>query len=189
MIWKNIRRRKGRTILTIASIAIGVAAMVALGALAAGMAAGYQSIAGGSQADLVLGQADAYDLTLSGVDERVGDELRMMPEVKEVSGMIMGNVSAAEGAKYFFVLGHEPDEFAVQHFRVVEGEGLDAPGVRGRPLLLGKVAADSMEVGLGDALHLTGGVFRARRDEFYGRYRHDRSAGNPALGDDGICGY
>lgn len=160
MIWKNIRRRRGRTILTIASIAIGVAAMVALGALAAGMAAGYQSMAGGSQADFVLGQADAYDLTLSGVDERVGVELRTMPEVKEVSGMIMGNVSAEEGAKYFFVLGHEPTGFAVQHFRIIEGEGLDAHGVRGRPLLLGKVAADSMEVGVGDALHLTGGVFR-----------------------------
>ncbi|MEJ2750478.1 MAG: hypothetical protein P8183_21605, partial [Anaerolineae bacterium] len=89
MIWKNIRRRQGRTILTIASIAIGVAAMVALGALAAGMATGYQSMAGGSQADFVLGQADAYDLKLSGVDERIGAELRTMPEVKEVSGMIM----------------------------------------------------------------------------------------------------
>ncbi|MCB9445827.1 MAG: ABC transporter permease [Ardenticatenaceae bacterium] len=160
MIWKNIRRRKGRTLLTIASIAIGVAAMVALGALAAGMAAGYQSMAGGSKADFVLGQADAYDLTLSGVDERIGNELQMMPEVKEVAGMIMGSVAAEEGAKYFFIIGQEPDGFAVQHFRIIKGQGLDAHGVRGRPLLLGKVAADAMEVGVGDALHLTGGVFR-----------------------------
>ena len=160
MIWKNIRRRQGRTILTLAGIAIGVAAMVALGALAAGMAAGYQSIAGGSEADFVLAQADAYDLTLSAVDERFGAEMLTMPEVKDVSGVIMGNVSAEEGAKYFFVFGHEPDGFAVEHFRVLEGEGLDARGVKGRPLLLGKVAAEAMEVGVGDSIHLTGGVFR-----------------------------
>ena len=98
MIWKNIRRRQGRTILTLAGIAIGVAAMVALGALAAGMAAGYQSIAGGSEADFVLAQADAYDLTLSAVDERFGAEMLTMPEVKDVSGVSMGNVSAEEGA-------------------------------------------------------------------------------------------
>jgi ABC-type antimicrobial peptide transport system permease subunit len=36
MVFKNLFRRKGRTILTLAGIAIGVAAMVALGALGAG---------------------------------------------------------------------------------------------------------------------------------------------------------
>jgi ABC-type antimicrobial peptide transport system permease subunit len=134
--------------------------MIALGALAAGMAAGYQSMAGGSQADLVLSQADAYDLTLSAIDEYVGDELLAMPEVREVAGTIMGNVSIADGAQYFFIFGHDPNGFAIEHFRIIEGEDLSVRNVRGRPLLLGKVAAEAMEVEVGHTIQLTGGTFR-----------------------------
>lgn len=159
MVFANLFRRKGRTILTLTGIAIGVAAMVALGALGAGLAAGYQAVAGGSQADLVLSQADTLDPTMSAVEERVGDELRAMPEVRQVAGMILGNVSV-RGAKYFFVFGYDPDEFAIEHFRVRRGEGLTVRGVRGRPLLLGKLAAETLDVDVGDTLRLTGGTFR-----------------------------
>ena len=54
MIFKNLFRRKSRSLLTLAGIAIGVAAMIALGALGAGLASDYQAIAGGSQADLIM---------------------------------------------------------------------------------------------------------------------------------------
>ena len=54
MILKNLFRQKGRTILTIISIAIGVAAIVGLSALADGLQAGYDSILSGSNADLIL---------------------------------------------------------------------------------------------------------------------------------------
>jgi ABC-type antimicrobial peptide transport system permease subunit len=156
----NLFRRKGRTVLTLVGIAIGVAAMVALGALGAGMAAGYQAMASGSQADFVLSQPDIFDLTMSAIEEHVGDELRTMPETRQVVGTILGNVSAQGGGGYFFVFGHESDGFAVEHFRVVRGEGLTARGVRGRPLLLGKLAAEALELDVGDVLRLTGGTFR-----------------------------
>jgi ABC-type antimicrobial peptide transport system permease subunit len=160
MFLANLFRRKGRSILTLVGIAIGVAAMVALGALGAGLAAGYQAVASGSQADLVLSQPDIYDLTMSAVEQHIGDELRAMPEVRQVVGTLMGNVSAQGGANYFFVFGHDPQGFAIRHFRVVRGEGLTARGVRGRPLLLGKRAADALELDVGDAFRLTAGTFR-----------------------------
>ena len=37
MVLKNLFRRKGRTLLTLTGIAIGVAAIIALGAMAEGM--------------------------------------------------------------------------------------------------------------------------------------------------------
>ncbi len=143
-----------------AGIAIGVAAMIALGALGAGLSAGYQAIGGGSQADFVLTEAGAVDPAFSAVDTHLGNQLLALPEVSEVAGMMMGNVSAAEGAKYFFIFGHDPGTFAIEHFRIIEGEGLDARGIRGRPLILGKNAAEGMQVGVGDTLNLTGGTFR-----------------------------
>ena len=160
MLLANLFRRKGRTVLTLVGIAIGVAAMVALGALGAGMAAGYQAMASGSQADFVLSQPDIYDLTMSAVDEHIGDDLRAMPETRQVAGTILGNVSAQRGGGYFFVFGHDPNGFAIEHFRVIRGEGLTARGIRGRPSLLGKLAADALELDVGDTLRLTGGTFR-----------------------------
>ncbi len=160
MIFNNLLRRKSRSLLTLAGIAIGVAAMIALGAMGAGLAAGYQAVAGGSQADLVLAEAESYDLSLSSVDELVGERLRNMPEVSGAAGMLMGNVSAGGKAKYFFIFGHDPDNFAIEHFRVIEGQGLDVREAHGRPILLGKNAMEAMEVGVGDTLNLTGGTFR-----------------------------
>jgi ABC-type antimicrobial peptide transport system permease subunit len=160
MILKNLFRRKGRTLLTLVGIAIGVAAIIALGAMAEGMRAGYTSMARGSQADLVLSQADAMDATLSGVEESVADLLEAWPEVVEVDGMLMGNVQT-EGSVFFYIFGYDPEGFAIEHFRVIEGQTLgESRRVRGKPLLLGKAAADSLNKEVGDTLRITGGAFR-----------------------------
>jgi len=56
MIFKNLFRRRGRTILTLLGIAIAVATIVALGAAAQGLRAGFAAMTQGSQADLALTQ-------------------------------------------------------------------------------------------------------------------------------------
>jgi len=160
MIFRNLFRRKGRTILTLVGISIGVAAIVALGAMAEGMRAGYTAIAQGNQADLVITQKGAMDITLGGVEETVADQLRAWPEVADVDGMLMGNVQA-EDASYFFIFGYDPEGFAIAHFRIVEGQSLaETQRVRGRPLILGRGAAQSLHKSVGDTLRVTGGVFR-----------------------------
>jgi ABC-type antimicrobial peptide transport system permease subunit len=160
MILKNLFRRKGRTLLTLVGIAIGVAAIVALGAMAAGMRAGYTAMAQGSESDLVLTQESAMDITMGGLDEAVGEQILAWPEVADLDGALVGNVQA-EDSPYFFVFGYDPKGFAITHFRVVEGQALDqVHRERGKPLLLGRAAADSMEKGVGDTLRITGGAFR-----------------------------
>jgi ABC-type lipoprotein release transport system permease subunit len=160
MVFRNLQRRKGRTIVTLVGISIGVAAIIALGAVARGMKAGFLAITQGSQADLVLAQADAYSFLMSSVDETVADELQTWPEVADVDGMLLANVQA-EGATYFYVFGYDPDGFAITHFRIAEGEGLaETRGGRGKPVILGRQAARSLDKEVGDTLHVTGGVFR-----------------------------
>jgi ABC-type lipoprotein release transport system permease subunit len=160
MILKNLFRRKGRTLLTLIGIAIGVSAIIALGAMAAGMRAGYTAMAQGSESDLVLTQASAMDITMGGVEEAVGEQLLGWPEVDDVDGALMGNVQT-EDSPYFFIFGYDPEGFAITHFRVVEGQTLTgARRVRGKPLLLGKGAADSLDKQVGDSLRITGGTFR-----------------------------
>lgn len=163
-ILKNLWRRKMRTALTVAGIAVGVALIVTLGALGAGMRTGYGDMFGGSGADLILMQRGAYDITLSGVDEEVVAQVAALPEVEAATGMIVGNLTAP-GMPYFFVFGYALDGFASERFKVVAGEplGTARAGGRGsRELLLGEKAAEALKLGVGDTLQLTGGTFHIR---------------------------
>ncbi len=162
MIFKNLLRRKGRTILTVLSISIGVAAIVALGALADGVQAGYDSFLTGSKADLVLSQPEAMDVSLSIIDESIGRELAAMPEVAAISPMVQSFVQT-EDVPYFFVFGYPEDSFVLGRFKIIEGVGLDnreAQRAKGKPLILGASAAEIMEKKVGDTLRLTESVFR-----------------------------
>lgn len=162
MILRNLLRRKGRTLLTVLGISIGVAAIIALGALAEGLEAGYSSVLGGSQADFVLSEPDTFDIIMSSVDESIGPELAAMPEVAEVSGMVQGLVQA-EDTPYFFVFAYTDGSFPLERFTVVEGLGLDsreAERARGKPLLLGSAAAESFNRQVGDTLRLGDSMYR-----------------------------
>ncbi len=160
MIFKNLFRRKGRTILTLVGISIGVAAIIALGAAAYGMRAGFSAITQGSQADLVLSQAGAMSTFLSSVEETLADELRTWPEVADVDGVLLSN-ALIEDSSYLFLFGYDPEGFAIAHFRIVEGQGLtDARGARGKPLVLGRRVAQSLDKQVGDTLRITGSAFR-----------------------------
>ena len=162
MIWKNITRRKGRTFLTVLGIAIGVAAIVGLGALAEGMEAGYSSMLSGSQADLVISQPNSFDISLSSVEETIGPRLHAMPEVSAVSGMMQGFVPAEE-FPYFFIFGYPPDSFVLERFQVMEGDGLNTSGpsrTPGNPILLGLAAAEAMGKSVGDTIRLSDTVYR-----------------------------
>jgi ABC-type antimicrobial peptide transport system permease subunit len=162
MIVKNLLRRKGRTILTALGIGIGVAAIIVLSSLADGLEAGYQAVASGSKADFVLSDKAAYDITLSRVDESLGDALLAMPEVSAVSPMLQGLVQT-EGTPYFFVFSYPADSFVLERFQVVEGVGLysrEADETRGKPLLLGSAAAESLDKSVGDIIRVGDSAFR-----------------------------
>jgi ABC-type antimicrobial peptide transport system permease subunit len=162
MFLKNLLRRKIRTALTVLGISIGVAAIISLGALANGLQAGYGSILKGSKADLILSQPDAYDLSYSVVDEKIGPLVAAMPEVSRMSAMLQGFVQA-EGQPYFFVFGYPEDSFILDRFQILRGEGLSSPAARsahGKPVLLGSAAAEVLHKSVGDTLRLTDSVYR-----------------------------
>ncbi|MBN1146041.1 MAG: ABC transporter permease [Anaerolineales bacterium] len=155
-------RRKVRTLLTVLGIAIGVSAMVALGAMADGLGVGYNSMLTGSKADLILSQPNTIDISYSVVGEEIGEQLLAAPEVAEVAGMLQGFVQA-EGEPLFFVFGHPEDSFTLGRFQIVEGVGLDsreAGQARGQPILLGSAASEILDKSVGDSLHVGGSLYR-----------------------------
>jgi len=160
VILKNLFRRKGRTILTLVGIAIGVAAIIALGAVANGLKSGFAAMSQGSQADLVLTQAGAMSSLIGSVDETLAEQVRLLPEVADVTGMLFTN-ALIDDETYLFIFGYDPEGFAIDRFRIIEGQSLaEARSVRGKPLILGRRAAQSLGLEVEDALHITGSIFR-----------------------------
>jgi ABC-type antimicrobial peptide transport system permease subunit len=162
MIYKNLIHRKGRTLLAVLGISIGVAAIIGLGALTEGLQAGYGSVLTGSQADLVLRDAETIDMLVSSIDEEVGQELSLMPEVSAVSGMIQGLVQA-ESALYFFLFGYPEGSFALDRFQLIDGFPLysrEANEMGGKPIMLGSVAAESYNVGVRGSLRIGETAYR-----------------------------
>jgi ABC-type antimicrobial peptide transport system permease subunit len=162
MIFKNLFRQKGRTLLTIFGISIGVAAIVGLGALADGLKAGYDSILTGSKADLILSQPDAIDMSTTSVEESISAELAAMPEISAVSGMLQGIVPT-DNNPYFFVYGYPEDGFVLSRFNIIQGGGLESRKARqahGNPLLLGSSGAEALGKEVGDTIRIMESVFR-----------------------------
>lgn len=162
MIYKNLMRRKIRTLLTVLGISIGVAAIVSLSALADGFQMGYTALISGSQADLVISQPNSFDLSMSAIDEALLTELAPMPEIDQISGMIQG-YSEAEGQPFFFVFGYPEDSFVLSRYAIKSGVALNMPQAksgRGRPLILGSAAAEVLKKSVGESLHIGGTVFR-----------------------------
>jgi ABC-type lipoprotein release transport system permease subunit len=162
MVLKNLLRRKGRTILTILSIAIGVYAIVIISALADGVSNGYDALITGTKADLVLNQPDALDISMAGIEESAVDQLETMPEVSRVSGMLEGIVTADE-SPYFFIFGYPTDSFILARFQIVDGHALDsreAKRAKGKPIILGKAAAEALKKEVGDTIRVTATTFR-----------------------------
>lgn len=165
MILRNLLRRPTRTLLTIVGIAVGIAAIVTLVSLAQGLITNYIQATNRTDADVILqavqkreGQAISFGI---GFDEGLADRVRAMPEVKDASSVIY-TLARAEGMPFFIIFGYEPDQPGIRHFHVTEGVTLAEYRSRrgGKPLLLGKAAADRMKKGVGDTIRIEEMTFR-----------------------------
>ncbi|MEZ4663634.1 MAG: ABC transporter permease, partial [Caldilineaceae bacterium] len=89
MVFKNLVRRFTRSFLTVMGIAVGVAAVVALGAMADGMASNYGSAIGLSN-DLLVSQANALDVAFSNLDQDLTERIQALPGVNNVDAGVFG---------------------------------------------------------------------------------------------------
>jgi ABC-type antimicrobial peptide transport system permease subunit len=166
LLVRNLLRRKTRTFLTLLGIAVGIAAIVSLVALSSGVVANYLEVTQRTGADITIQavQSEGQALTLgTGFDEELVERLRALPEVKHASGMLYTMVRASD-LPMFIIFGYEPAELGIKHFKVIEGVSLAEADPRarrgGKPMILGKTAADSLDKGLGDTVLLERTAFR-----------------------------
>ncbi|OUC09814.1 hypothetical protein RY27_00565 [Litorilinea aerophila] len=140
--------------MTVLGIAIGVAAVVALGAMARGIAINYGNALGLSN-DLLVTQANAYDVVFSNLDEDLGRRIAAIPDVTNVDPGVFTWIAVGD-VPYFLIFGYEPNSVAMQHYRIVEGK----PVMAAKEIAIGRRAADALKKQVGDTLRINGVPYR-----------------------------
>jgi putative ABC transport system permease protein len=147
-------RRAVRTGLTAAGVAIGVALIVALLSIAAGVRRTASDLIHVGRADFGVFQSGASDLTRSLLPESLDAKLRATPGIASVAAIFL-RVSRVQNRDAFLVFGLRPDEFAYRRFVVVAGRrATDGEA------MLGDQAAKSLRLGPGDVLHVENRAYR-----------------------------
>ena len=156
MAVQSLWQRSTRSLLTLGAIGLTVGAILALEAVVRGFVASFTDMATGTQAEIMVRQADIADATLSAIDERVVDYIGAMPGVRSAAGVAFTGVILPESGVMFVLQGYAPNEFGIQRFHVVEGERLTG----NRQILLGRLMADTLKREVGEVVELTGMRFR-----------------------------
>ena len=154
LIWRNLMRRRARTALTAAGVAIGVALIVALLSIAAGVRRTASDLIHVGRSDFGLFQQGASDLTRSLLPESLDARLRATPGISGVAAIFL-RVSRVEHRDAFLVFGLKHDEFAYRRFVIVAGRRATDDEA-----MLGDLAARSLHLGPGDVLHVENRRYR-----------------------------
>ena len=155
MIFSNLTRRPVRSGLTLLGIAIGVAAVVALGAIAEGISSNFAVVVGGSSNDLLITQAEAIDPAFSSLDETIGERLQAVPGVERVEPGVYTWVTTPE-LPFFLLFGYEIGSTAMDHYRIVEGKPVSGPG----QIAIGRRATESIDIEVGGNIRIHGTPYR-----------------------------
>lgn len=154
LIVANVRRRTARTALTAAGIAVGVAAIVALLGLSAGMTRSAGQLVHLGRADLGLFQSGAADPTASEMPLSLLPRLRAQPEVRDATPIQLV-LDAVKASPSSIILGLEPSGFVASMMVYTEGTG-----IRSGAVAVGDLLARELHLHAGGRIRLLGRTFQ-----------------------------
>ena len=100
--FRNLWRRRNRTLLSAAGIGVGVGTLVMLGGLMKGMIGQLNGLTGsGGAGSITVMQRDVADMSMSSLDERMVRQILAMPEVKTASPFMLAVISSPEMPMFF----------------------------------------------------------------------------------------
>ena len=142
-------RRSVRTGLTAAGVAIGVALIVALLSIAAGVRRTAADLIHVGRADFGVFQQGASDLTRSLLPASLEKGLRKTSGITGVAPIFL-RVSRVQNRDAFLLFGLRPGDFAYRRFVIVAGRR----STDNREALLGDEAAKSLHLRPGDTIQI-----------------------------------
>jgi putative ABC transport system permease protein len=153
LIALNLVRNRGRTVLTAAGVAIGVATIVALLALTQGLERSFGGLSNLGGADFGIFQSGVADPTASVLPESLVARVRRQPGVKDTAPIQLVT-DALPDSPSAIVFGVRPRSFVARRLVLSEGQ---AP--RGDEAMVGEQLAGRLGLGPGDEVSLKGERF------------------------------
>ena len=147
LVVTNLARHKARTIATAVGIALGVATIVALLSVGAGLQRTAAGLVHLGDADLGLFQSGVQDPTASVLPTSLAQRLERRPDVAKATPLLL----VVEGVREdpaAIVFGADPKGFVAQ--RLVVGQG--SPSLGGRRILVGDRLARELKLRPGSTL-------------------------------------
>ncbi|MDW8329912.1 MAG: ABC transporter permease [Candidatus Bipolaricaulota bacterium] len=155
LVLKNLWRHRIRSLLAMTGISLGIATIVALGAVADGMEQNLISTLRSGKADFSIGQANAPMIILSSVPQARVAEIARWEEIEQAVGALVAFCNL-QGNPYFMAIGVDPEALDLGGVTLLQGR----PFAREDEILLGKMAASTLNISLGESVTLDGQRFR-----------------------------
>ncbi len=125
LIYRNITRRRARSLLTLCALSTAVAAVVALVGIANGFTRSFTQIYQGHGVDLVVSRKGAADRLSSEMAESAAGAIRQLDAVRLAAGLLLETVSLEEAGVYGVpTLGVDADSWLLRDYRIQQGRNL-----------------------------------------------------------------
>ncbi|MGA7243519.1 MAG: ABC transporter permease, partial [Terracidiphilus sp.] len=151
-VWKNLLRRRLRTLLTLCGIGMAIGAFVGLVGFSNAFEHAWLQIYSSSGTDIAVIQQTFLNTSL---DESAGQKLKALPEVEQVAPMIY-NVMDLTPEVNSLVYGWKAGSYEFQSLQLLSGK----PFRDGQPeVMLGDLLAENLNKKPGDTLEIQGSPF------------------------------
>jgi putative ABC transport system permease protein len=165
---RSLLRRRRRTALTIAGVALGAATYMVLLAAGRGLLEQFRESAKILGAEVVVQQRDVTSAWSSLVSREATDHLAALPGVRRVSPIVLGKTRFLD-AGYFLIFGATAGDTLLDRLVLVEGRPL-SPHAESAEMLVGSWAARRFNLGAGHLVET-----RQLRFEVAGVYQSGRA--------------
>jgi putative ABC transport system permease protein len=162
LAFKNLLRRRARTLLSLLGVAIGIAAIIAFNAIGKGFREGINKYLRDSGAEMVVVNRLMKDPAFSRVKKEEQEFIQALPEIEHLSQANLAlasprGIKQATGLTMLVVFGRtRGDRLMDKYRRNLKGRLPENDG----EILLGKLASDALKKSTGDALELFGRSFQ-----------------------------
>src|SRR6478672_10664209 len=164
LIFKNLFRRRSRSLLTLAGISIGIAAVVSLSGIASGFEQSWANVYKARKTDLVVTKTIARSTMPGPFPASIKDELLKMPRVREVAG-VLADVFSIEESPAVLVIGWEAKTSLWEHITLASGHWPDDASKD--TVAIGSLGAETLGKKIGDKIQIESreftvcGIFRS----------------------------
>jgi putative ABC transport system permease protein len=160
LIWKNLWRRRTRSLLTVAGVAVGVASGVAMAGIAKGYEQSLARVYAARGADLIITRLSNHKRVPTTYFEQArASDIAALPGVQAVAGVVWVMLNVEEESIPVLVEGWEPGSFLWDHLKLRAGSVTNGPG-DADCIYLGVMCAEMLKKKVGDTVRMESRALR-----------------------------